>query len=220
MRHFHISSDGITKLSNLPPKRIPELEINIAQCTKCDLAETRNLTVPGDGNYNADIMLIGEAPGSNEDKTGRPFAGRAGSLLDELLIRSGIERSKVYITNMLKCRPPSNRDPQLSEISACQPYLDLQISLVDPSVIVTLGRFSFAKFFPQVTLSKSRGIVRDWKGIKILPVYHPAAALYNPSLKPKLIQDFQKITTLLAEKDNTSLSNIQTQPNTQLNLFE
>ena len=207
-------------MPNFEPNTISELEINISQCTKCDLAKTRNLTVPGDGNYNANIMLIGEAPGSNEDKTGKPFAGRAGSLLDELLIRSGIERSKVYITNMLKCRPPSNRDPQLSEISACQPYLDLQISLVDPSVIVTLGRFSFAKFFPQVTLSESRGIVRDWKGIKILPVYHPAAALYNPSLKPKLIQDFQKITILLAEKDNTSLSNIQTQPNTQLNLFE
>ena len=220
MRHFHISTDGITKLSNLPTKRIPELEINIAQCTKCDLAETRNLTVPGDGNYNADIMLIGEAPGSNEDKTGRPFAGRAGSLLDELLMTSGIERSDVYITNMVKCRPPSNRDPQLVEISACQPYLDLQISLVNPSVIVTLGRFSFAKFFPQVTLRKSRGIVKDWRGIKILPVYHPAAALYNPSLKPKLIEDFKKITTIFAKNMNTDLSNIQTRPNIQLNLFE
>ena len=220
MRQFDISTDGITKLSNLPPNRIPELEINIAQCTKCDLAKTRNLTVPGDGNYNADIMLIGEAPGSNEDKTGRPFAGRAGGLLDELLTTSGVERSNVYITNMLKCRPPSNRDPQLVEISACQPYLDLQISLVNPSVIVTLGRFSFAKFFPQIALRKNRGTVKDWKGIKILPVYHPAAALYNPSLKPKLIEDFQKITNLVAKKSNTASSNIQTQPNTQLNLFE
>ena len=199
---------------------MPELESNIAQCTKCDLSKTRNLTVPGDGNYGADIMIIGEAPGSNEDKTGKPFAGRAGRLLDELLISSGIERSTVYITNMLKCRPPSNRDPQLDEIAACQQHLDLQISLTNPSVIVTLGRFSFAKFFPQVTLSKSRGIIRDWKGIKILPVYHPAAALYNPSLKPKLIKDFQKITTLIGKKENTDLSKVQKQPNTQLNLFE
>ena len=165
-------------------------------------------------------MLIGEAPGSNEDKKGKPFAGRAGSLLDELLISSGIERSEVYITNMLKCRPPNNRDPQLAEIAACEPYLDLQISLVNPSVIVTLGRFSFAKFFPQVTLSSSRGIIRDWKGIKILPVYHPAAALYNPSLKPKLIEDFQKITAMVGKKANTDISNSQTLPNTQLNLFE
>ena len=199
---------------------MPELESNIAQCTKCDLSKTRNLTVPGNGNYSADIMLIGEAPGSNEDKKGKPFAGRAGSLLDELLISSGIERSEVYITNMLKCRPPNNRDPQLAEIAACEPYLDLQISLVNPSVIVTLGRFSFAKFFPQVTLSSSRGIIRDWKGIKILPVYHPAAALYNPSLKPKLIEDFQKITAMVGKKANTDISNSQTLPNTQLNLFE
>ena len=199
---------------------MPELESNIAQCTKCDLSKTRNLTVPGNGNYSADIMLIGEAPGSNEDKKGKPFAGRAGSLLDELLISSGIERSEVYITNMLKCRPPNNRDPQLAEIAACEPYLDLQIYLVNPSVIVTLGRFSFAKFFPQVTLSSSRGIIRDWKGIKILPVYHPAAALYNPSLKPKLIEDFQKITAMVGKKANTDISNSQTLPNTQLNLFE
>ena len=184
------------------------------------MSKTRNLTVPGDGNYGADIMIIGEAPGSNEDKTGNPFAGRAGSLLDELLMNCEIERSEVYITNMLKCRPPSNRDPQLAEIAACKSYLDLQISLVNPSVIVTLGRFSFAKFFPQVTLSRSRGIIRDWKGIKILPVYHPAAALYNPSLKPKLIKDFQKITTLIGKKENTDLSKVQKQPNTQLNLFE
>ena len=204
----------------MAPNTIAELESNIAQCTKCDLSKTRNLTVPGDGNYGADIMIIGEAPGSNEDKTGKPFAGRAGRLLDELLISSGIERSTVYITNMLKCRPPSNRDPQLAEIAACQQHLDLQISLTNPSVIVTLGRFSFAKFFPQVTLSKSRGIIRDWKGIKILPVYHPAAALYNPSLKPKLIKDFQKITTLIGKKENTDLSKVQKQPNTQLNLFE
>ncbi|MFL2760180.1 MAG: uracil-DNA glycosylase family protein [Dehalococcoidia bacterium] len=207
-------------MSNSAPSTILELESNIAQCTKCDLSKTRNLTVPGDGNYGADIMIIGEAPGSNEDKTGKPFAGRAGRLLDELLISSGIERSTVYITNMLKCRPPSNRDPQLAEIAACQQHLDLQISLTNPSVIVTLGRFSFAKFFPQVTLSKSRGIIRDWKGIKILPVYHPAAALYNPSLKPKLIKDFQKITTLIGKKENTDLSKVQKQPNTQLNLFE
>ena len=176
--------------------------------------------MPGEGDYNAQVMVVGEAPGSNEDKTGRPFAGRAGNLLNELLSSVGIKRSQIYITNMLKCRPPSNRAPQQTEIDSCEPYLALQISLIQPSVIITLGRFSFSNFFPGIPLSKARGIVREWNGIKILPVYHPAAALYNPGLKPKLLQDFQKITSLVNINESSAFEQSRMADATQLSLFD
>ena len=131
-------------------------------------------------------MFIGEAPGFNEDKIGEPFIGRAGSLLEDLLDSIGLRKQDVYITNMVKCRPPKNRDPQKTEINSCKTYLDSQISIINPIVIVTLGRFSFAKFFPTIPISKARGEIKEWKGKIIFPMYHPAAALYNPSLKPRL----------------------------------
>jgi uracil-DNA glycosylase family 4 len=191
----------------------------VSQCENCGLSKSRNRTVPGEGNYDAQVMIIGEAPGSNEDKTGRPFAGRAGNLLNELLDSVSIKRSQIYITNTLKCRPPSNRDPQQTEIDSCEPYLALQISLINPSIIITLGRFSFSKFFPNITLSKARGIVREWHGIKILPMYHPAAALYNPSLKPKLLQDFQQIPSLINISSPSISDQPQKSPATQVSLF-
>ena len=191
----------------------------MSQCENCGLSKSRNRTVPGEGNYDAQVMMIGEAPGSNEDKTGRPFAGRAGNLLNELLDSVSIKRSQIYITNTLKCRPPSNRDPQQTEIDSCEPYLALQISLINPSIIITLGRFSFSKFFPNITLSKARGIVREWNGIKILPMYHPAAALYNPSLKPKLLQDFQQIPSLINISSPSISDQPQKSPATQVSLF-
>ncbi|PZC44270.1 MAG: DNA polymerase [Chloroflexi bacterium] len=191
----------------------------MSQCENCGLSKSRNRTVPGEGNYDAQVMMIGEAPGSNEDKTGRPFAGRAGNLLNELLDSVSIKRSQIYITNTLKCRPPSNRDPQQTEINSCEPYLALQISLINPSIIITLGRFSFSKFFPNITLSKARGIVREWNGIKILPMYHPAAALYNPSLKPKLLQDFQQIPSLINISSPSISDQPQKYPATQVSLF-
>ena len=207
-------------MSNLEPITITALEHTISRCEKCSLSKSRNRTVPGEGDYNAQVMVVGEAPGSNEDKTGRPFAGRAGNLLNELLSSVGIKRSQIYITNMLKCRPPSNRDPQQTEIDSCEPYLALQISLIQPSVIITLGRFSFSNFFPGIPLSKARGIVREWNGIKILPVYHPAAALYNPGLKPKLLQDFQKITSLININESSASEQSQMADATQLSLFD
>ncbi len=209
----------MAKLSNLKPTTITALEHTVSQCEKCGLSKSRNHTVPGEGNYDAQIMMIGEAPGSNEDKTGRPFAGRAGNLLNELLDSVNIKRSQIYITNTLKCRPPSNRDPQQTEIDSCEPYLALQISLINPSIIITLGRFSFSKFFPNITLSKARGIFSEWNGIKILPMYHPAAALYNPSLKPKLLQDFQQIPSLINISSPSISDQPQTSPATQLSLF-
>lgn len=169
----------------------------IRGCVICPLSEGRTNAVPGEGNPNADIMFIGEAPGFNEDRQGRPFVGAAGGVLDGLLAVIGLDRSDVFIGNMIKCRPPDNRDPQTSEMEACRPYLDRQIEIIDPKVIVTLGRHSFGKFFPGEAISKARGRARPWQGRIVFPVYHPAAALHNPRLKPALEEDFRKLPELI-----------------------
>lgn len=171
-------------------------------CTKCSLSEGRTLAVPGEGPIPSDIMFIGEAPGKNEDLQGTPFIGRAGKILDELLASIDLKREDVYITNMVKCRPPKNRDPLPDEIFACHNYLDEQIDIIKPKVIVCLGRFSFGKFFQDMTITQARSIPRDWNGIKIFPVYHPAAATYNPKLKPKMIEDFSKLPELIRSVSN------------------
>jgi len=145
-------------------------------CTNCALSEQRTKAVPGEGASNAGIMFIGEGPGYHEDRQGRPFVGPAGQLLDKLLASIGLKRADVYITNMVKCRPPSNRDPFPGEIQACSGYLDAQVKLIAPRVIVTLGRHSFGRFFPSESISKARGKARTWKGQTIFPIYHPAAA--------------------------------------------
>ena len=133
------------------------LVARISSCTKCTLSRGRNMTVPGDGALDADIMFIGEGPGFHEDRQGLPFVGQAGNLLNQMLALIGLERGDVYITNMIKCRPPNNRDPFPVEISSCGPYLDEQIEMIEPKVIVTLGRFSFSKFFPGEAIGKARG---------------------------------------------------------------
>ena len=190
--------------------RISELAEKIAVCQACALYKTRTLTVPGEGNTEADIMFIGEGPGMNEDREGSPFVGRAGKLLDELLDGIALNRNKVFITNMVKCRPPNNRDPTRSEIASCSGHLDSQIHVVDPTVIVTLGRFSFSKFFPGLPISKARGVPRAWKDKYIFPMYHPAAALYNPSLKPRLTNDFSKLSELV--DNNHHIPKVSTNP--------
>lgn len=171
----------------------------VAGCNRCELSEQRERTVPGSGAADADIMIIGEAPGYNEDKQGLPFVGAAGGVLTELLAGIGLRRDDVYITNMVKCRPPSNRDPQAAEMSACADYLDEQIALIDPKVIVTLGRFSFGKFFPGRSISRERGKPRMWNGRMIYPMYHPAATLHNPRLKPALESDFRNLPAMVEE---------------------
>ena len=168
-------------------------------CTACDLSKQRTHVVPGEGNEHAQVMFIGEGPGYNEDQQGRPFVGAAGKLLDELIASIGFKRSDVYIANVVKCRPPGNRDPLPGEIDACAHWLDQQIALIKPKVIVTLGRFSMAKFLPKETISKVHGSPRKLNGIAILPVHHPAAALYQASLKATLLADFKKIPALLKE---------------------
>lgn len=171
----------------------------VAGCTLCELSEQRGRTVPGSGAADADIMIIGEAPGYNEDKQGLPFVGAAGGVLTDLLAGIGLRREDVYITNMVKCRPPSNRDPQPAEMSACADYLDSQIALIDPKVIVTLGRFSFGKFFPGRSISRERGKPRMWNGRMIYPMYHPAATLHNPRLRPALENDFRNLPVMVEE---------------------
>jgi len=197
---------NIFKLLNTTNAKNAVVEIakKIAQCETCPLYKTRTLTVPGEGDPTSDIMFIGEAPGLNEDKEGSPFVGRAGKLLDQLLNEIGLSRNKVFITNMVKCRPPNNRDPAPSEMSSCSRHLDSQIQVIEPTVIVTLGRFSFSKFFPGLSISKARGIPRTWKNKHIFPMYHPAAALYNPSLRPRLAHDFTKLSQLLNESHHMS----------------
>ena len=201
---------------------MPEFEQliqKIKTCTLCGLSQNRVNAVPGEGSLNADIMFIGEGPGFYEDRDGRPFVGPAGKLLDEMLASIGLARGDVYITNMVKCRPPSNRDPLPVETSACQPYLDQQLEMISPRVVVTLGRYSFSKFFPGESISKARGKPRRWEHLTVYPMYHPAAALHNPRLRPVIEDDFRSLRSLTEKVDEMQETEQVAQPQ-QLNLFE
>ena len=169
----------------------------IRSCTLCTLSEKRTQAVPGEGALDAGIMFVGEGPGFYEDRDGRPFVGPAGKFLDELLQSIGLRRETVYITNMVKCRPPNNRDPLPGEVSACRPYLDSQMEMIAPEVIVTLGRHSFLKFFPSQSLTKARGRSQRWKDLTVYPIYHPAAALHNPRLRSVIVEDFRRLPEVL-----------------------
>ena len=176
-----------------------ELAIGIGSCQKCDLAKTRTRAVPGEGNPNADIVFIGEGPGYNEDQQARPFIGAAGKFLDELLASIKLRRSDVFICNVVKCRPPGNRDPLPVEIETCKPWLDQQIEVINPRVIVTLGRFSMTRYFPGQTISKIHGQPRKIGDVTIVPMYHPAAALHQGNLRKTIEYDFSKLPGVLAE---------------------
>ncbi len=155
--------------------------------------------MPGEGPENAEIMLIGEAPGFNEDKQGRPFVGAAGQFLDKLLASANLSREQVYITNTVKCRPLNNRDPLPVEMAACRKYLDRQIEVIAPKVIVTLGRHSLTAFLPKETISKARARPRSVNGRTLFPMYHPAAALHQQSLREVIEADIKKLPALLKE---------------------
>jgi len=185
-----------------------KLEEKIKACKKCPLGELRTNAVPGSGSYDAKIMFVGEAPGYWEDQKGLPFVGRAGKVLDELLESIELRREEVYITNVVKCRPPNNRDPTEEEIKACSPYLDKQIDIIRPKVIVPLGRHSMAyilkKFgFEPEPISKIHGKTFEAKTLFgktiIMPMYHPAVALYRPQLREELEKDFKKLKEMLKE---------------------
>lgn len=169
----------------------------VETCTDCGLCETRTRSVPGEGPDHPEILFIGEGPGFHEDQQGRPFVGPAGKLLEELLALIGMTRDEVYIANVVKCRPPGNRDPLPAEIQACRKYLDQQIRLLDPKIIVTLGRFSLARFIPQETISKVHGVPRLWGHRYIFPMYHPAAALHQGNMRHFLEEDIRKLPELL-----------------------
>ena len=181
---------------------------SVIHCTLCPLYATRTHAVPGEGSAYSGIVLLGEGPGSHEDQLGRPFVGASGNLLNELIMSINLKRSDLFITNMVKCRPPNNRDPSVAEITTCSSYLNHQLCVIKPSVIMTLGRHALSKFFPNELISKVRGKVRQSpNGYKVLPTYHPAAILRNPALRPIIEQDFKTlvgIANLERQNDDTS----------------
>jgi uracil-DNA glycosylase family 4 len=176
---------------------LSELAAQVRVCQLCILSKSRKNAVPGEGPESAQIMFIGEGPGFHEDQQGRPFVGAAGQFLEDLLALAGLKREEVYITNIVKCRPPGNRDPQLDEIEACQPYLDRQIELINPKVIVTLGRYSMERFIPGAKISQVHGLPRKVGGRLVVPMYHPAAGLHQPKWKSLIEADFRKLPDML-----------------------
>ncbi|MDF1512361.1 MAG: uracil-DNA glycosylase [Anaerolineae bacterium] len=172
----------------------------INKCQQCPLHVGRTRAVPGDGPADAVIMFIGEAPGFHEDQQGLPFVGAAGRLLDELLENSGINRGSVFITNVIKCRPPGNRDPKAEEVAACKHYLDEQINLINPRIVVTLGRHSMERAFPDEKISFVHGQARQVGDQTYVAMYHPAAALHQPSLRGIVERDFEILRDILDGK--------------------
>lgn len=181
----------------------------VSACQLCPLFATANRAVPGEGNPNAEIMFVGEAPGKNEDLTGRPFVGAAGKLLDEMLFGIGLAREDVYITSIVKHRPPNNRDPSKKEIEACFPWLQLQIELIDPLIIVALGRHSMNSLLPDIgRISAVHGqVFRRPDGRIGIPFYHPAAALHQPGLKSVIADDFQKLSKIIESNREVASKN-------------
>lgn len=173
--------------------RLAELNEKMRRCTACPLSRGRTKVVPGEGRIDADIMFIGEAPGYYEDQQGRPFVGAAGQFLEQLLESIGLKRPDVFIANVIKCRPPSNRDPLPEEIDSCSSWLDEQISIVQPKLIVTLGRYSLARYFAGTPISRIHGQGRKLGNMWVVPMYHPAAALHQGSLRRVIEEDFKKI---------------------------
>lgn len=191
-----VDSDSLPPISQMDLSQIARA---VHDCTRCALHQSRSRAVPGEGNPQAEVMLIGEGPGFHEDKQARPFVGTSGKFLESLLNNIGYKRQDVFITNVVKCRPPGNRDPQPEELAACQDYLDRQIELIDPKVIVTLGRYSMYRYFPGASISKIHGQPKRVGDRLIVPMFHPAAALHQPKWKPLIIEDFKKLPHLIAE---------------------
>jgi len=189
---------------------LTQIEQNIKVCQKCRLCKLATNAVPGEGNVDSEVVFVGEAPGAEEDKQGRPFVGRAGMLLERLLKEIGYARQDVWIGNIIKHRPPENRDPLPDEIAACQPYLSMQLKAINPKIIVTLGRYAMYHFYNEGKISRDRGVARKVTapGIGetvIYPVYHPAAALRNPQAMDDLKKDFAKIPDIIKSVKDGSL---------------
>lgn len=176
---------------------------DVSICTKCALHTSRKKAVPGEGPATAEIMFVGEGPGFHENEQGRPFVGAAGQFLDQLLAQARVTRGDVWIGNVVKCRPPGNRDPLPEELSACDPYLEEQIKAINPSIIVTLGRYSMGKFIPGAKISAIHGQMRRVGNRFVIPMFHPAAALHQAALKPAIMADFAKLPELLKQARTT-----------------
>ena len=189
---------------------LSELCEEISRCQKCEIAKYRTKAVPGEGAEDADIMFIGEAPGWHEDQQGRPFVGPAGQFLDQLLASINLKREQVYIANVIKCRPTSNRDPLPIEIRNCRGWLERQIELISPKMIVTLGRYSMAMFFPGKSISKIHGTAQKRDNVVYYAMYHPAAALHQQRLRQVIEADMLKIPSLLA--DVGDIAEVKQQP--------
>lgn len=176
---------------------LEDLNNQVLKCEKCALSKARTNVVPGEGNHKAEIMFIGEGPGQKEDELGRPFVGAAGKLLDKLIESIGLEREDVFIANVVKCRPPNNRDPSPEEVEACKNWLDKQVEIIKPRLIVLLGRHSMNRFLPNLRISVDHGKPKRRYGQVYFPIYHPAAALYRNGLLEDLKKDFKKIPKIL-----------------------
>ena len=178
---------------------LAQIAKEVTVCRKCALYHSRKNSVPGEGPANAEIMFIGEGPGFNENEQGRPFVGAAGSFLNELLAEAGLKRSDVWIGNVVKCRPPGNRDPLPEELAACDEYLERQISAINPKIIITLGRFSMGKYMPGAKISSVHGQMRRVGDRFVIAMFHPAAALHQAALKPAILKDFAQLPKLLEQ---------------------
>jgi DNA polymerase len=176
---------------------LAEIGDEVRTCTRCPLGRRRTVAVPGEGNPLSDVLLVGEGPGAREDATGRPFVGPAGQLLDELLASIGWAREDVFITNVVKCRPPGNRDPEPDEIAACGHFLDRQEAALEPLVVVTLGRFSLRRYLPGARIGAIHGRVQRRGSSQVFPMYHPAAALHQSSLRETLFADIRGLPLAL-----------------------
>jgi len=195
---------------------LTELYREIENCRECELARHRTKVVSGEGPEDAELLFIGEAPGWYEDQQGRPFVGPAGAFLNQLLASIALTREQVYIANVIKCRPPENRDPLPAEIQACCKWLDRQIEIIRPRMIITLGRYSLARYFPDESISKVHGKARKVGGIICYPMYHPAAALHQGRLRQIIEADMLHIPQVLAQGERIAEAAVESQ---QLSLF-
>jgi len=195
---------------------LTELNKEIECCQDCELGKHRNRAVPGEGPENASLLFIGEAPGWHEDQQGRPFVGPAGKFLEELLASIGLKREQVFIANVIKCRPPSNRDPLPGEIQACARWLTQQIELIKPKMVVTLGRYSMAKYFPNQSISQVHGKAKKQDEVVYFAMYHPAAALHQGSLRKTIEADMLKIPQILEQTQKLPQNEAEPQ---QLSMF-
>ncbi|GMV35122.1 MAG: uracil-DNA glycosylase [Chloroflexi bacterium] len=213
----------------MPARILARIAGEIAVCKKCALCESRKRAVAGEGPADAEILFIGEGPGFHEDEQGRPFVGASGRFLDQLLEQAGLKRADVFIANVVKCRPPGNRDPRPDELEACREYLNAQIEAINPSIIVTLGRVSMGGYFPGAKITSIHGRMQKIDGRFIIPMFHPAAALHQPALRPSILADFANLPGQLNEaraalgrrpvERKTNTANRKAETPRQLSLF-